>query len=76
MCSLFIRSKQQVETNFDKTIVNIISFHRCLANDNFVLWFDNTCSYLLQMMFYQKKLADLGHFCKILREKVKLKVTF
>ena len=34
-------------------IVNGISFHRCLAKDNFVLLFDNTFSYLLHMMFYQ-----------------------
>ena len=32
-------------------IVNRISFPRCLANENFVKFFDNTFSYLLQLMF-------------------------
>ena len=52
-----------------------ISFHRCLADENLVLFFDKTFSYLFPDDVLSK-IADLGHIFKILRKKGEIESNF
>ena len=60
LCILFSAVQNNKNKQILTEIVNSISFHRCLSNENFVLFFEDTFS----PDDVLSKIADLGRFKK------------